>query len=56
MAPLAADRPLAQIRAALTEQGWTGERPVTVISDGEAALPDLIRRATRRDIRHVLDW
>ena len=56
LAPLAADRPLAQIRAALTEQGWTGERPVTVISDGEAALPDLIRRATRRDIRHVLDW
>jgi hypothetical protein len=53
---LAADRPLAQIRAALTEQGWTGEQPVTVISDGEAALPELVRRATRRDIRHILDW
>jgi hypothetical protein len=56
LAPLAADRPLAQIRAALTEQGWTGEQPVTVISDGEAALPELVRRATRIDIRHILDW
>ncbi len=56
MAPVAADRPLAQIRAALTEQGWTGERPVTVISDGEAALPELVRRATGSDIHHVLDW
>jgi hypothetical protein len=56
LAPLAADRPLAQIRAALTEQGWTGARPVTVISDGEAALPELVRRATRSDIHHILDW
>ena len=56
LAPLAADRPLAQIRAALTEQGWTGERPVTVISDGEATLPELVRRATGSDIHHVLDW
>jgi hypothetical protein len=56
LAQLAADRPPAQIRAALTDQGWTGEQPVTVISDGEAALPELVRRATRRDIRHILDW
>jgi len=56
LAPVAADRPLAQIRAALTEQGWTAERPVTVISDGEATLPELVRRATRSDIHHVLDW
>ena len=56
LAPLAADRPLAQIRAALTEQGWTGEQPVTVISDGEAALPELVRCAARCDIRHILDW
>jgi hypothetical protein len=56
LAPVAADRPLAQVRAALTEQGWTGKRPVTVISDGEAALPELVRRATGSDIHHVLDW
>jgi hypothetical protein len=56
MAPLAADQPLAQIRSALTEQGWTGERPVTVISDGEAALPGLVHRATGSDIHHILDW
>lgn len=56
LAPIGADRPLVQIRAALTEQGWTDEPPVTVISDGEAALPELVRRATRSDIRHVLDW
>jgi hypothetical protein len=55
MAPLAADQLLAQIRAALTEQGWTSERPVTVISDGEAALTELVRRATGSDIRHMLD-
>jgi hypothetical protein len=53
---MGAAQPLAQIRAALTEQGWIGEQPVTVISDGEAALPELVRRATRRDVRHILDW
>jgi len=40
----------------LTEQGWTGEQPVTVISDGEAALPELVRRAIGGEIRHILDW
>ena len=56
LAPLGADRPLAQVRAALTDQGWTGGRPITVISDGEAALPDLVRRAAHTDVVHVLDW
>jgi hypothetical protein len=46
LAPLGADRPLTQVRAALTDQSWTGGRPITVISDGEAALPDLVRRAS----------
>jgi hypothetical protein len=27
-----------------------------VISDGEAALPDLVRRATQADVLHILDW
>jgi hypothetical protein len=43
LTPLAADRPLAQIRAALTEQGWTGERPVTVNRPFSALWPSLIR-------------
>jgi hypothetical protein len=37
--PRGAPSPLARIRAALLEQGWTPGRPLTVISDGEAALP-----------------
>lgn len=56
LAPLGADRPSVQVRAALADQGWADKRPVTVISDGEAALPDLVRRATRADVVHILDW
>jgi hypothetical protein len=29
---------------------------VTVISDGEAVLPGLVRAATREPVRHILDW
>jgi hypothetical protein len=29
---------------------------VTVISDGEAVLPNLVRAATREPVRHILDW
>jgi hypothetical protein len=56
LAPLGAAHPLAQVRAALADQGSTGDTPVTLISDGEAALPDLVRRATRVDVVHILDW
>lgn len=55
-APSGVDRPLSYIRAALTAQGWRPNVPVTVISDGEAALPELVRRATGANITHILDW
>ena len=31
-------------------------RSVTVISDGEPALPNLIRNAAGGDVKHILDW
>jgi hypothetical protein len=55
-APKGADRPLGVLRAALGEQGWRPGQKVTVISDGEAVLPNLVRAATREPVRHILDW
>jgi hypothetical protein len=48
--------PLAGIRQALKEQGWQPGRSVTVLSDGEAALPGLIRAAVAEPISCILDW
>ncbi len=45
VAPSGTERPLLPVRAALAQQGWRPDLPVTVISDGEAALPELVRRA-----------
>jgi hypothetical protein len=42
LAPEGSDHPLAPMRAALVEQGWHPGRPLAVISDGEAALPNLV--------------
>ena len=56
MAPRGADRPLTHLRAALAAQGWQPGAAVTVISDGEAALPELIRAATGGAVVHILDW
>ncbi len=56
LAPKGSDHPLAPMRAALVEQGWHPGRPLAVISDGEAALPNLVRAATREPVRHILDW
>jgi len=56
LAPKGSDRPLTAVRAALVEQGWHAGRPLTVISDGEAALPNLVRAATGEPVRHILDW
>ena len=44
------------LRAALTSQGWQPGGAVTVISDGEAVLPELIRAATGEPVTHILDW
>ena len=56
LAPSGTDQPLSHIRAALAAQGWRPNVPVTVISDGEATMPELIRRATGTDVTHILDW
>lgn len=52
----AAQAPSRQVRQDLKETGWDGESPVTVISDGEPALPNLVRYAVGGPVRHILDW
>jgi hypothetical protein len=56
LAPSGTERPLLPLRAARAAQGWRPGVPVAVISDGEAALPELVRRATGSDVTHILDW
>ncbi len=55
-APKGADRPTDILRAALGAQGWRPGQRVIVISDGEAALPNPVHAATRKPVRHILDW
>lgn len=52
----AATSPSGQLRQDLHALGWDGQRPVTVISDGEPALPNLVRAAVGGRVRHILDW
>ena len=52
----AARSPEKQLRIDLIAQGWDGQSKVTVISDGEPALPNLVRRAVRAPVTHILDW
>tara|TARA_R110002074_G_scaffold92570_4_gene202172 strand:- start:2173 stop:3075 length:903 start_codon:yes stop_codon:yes gene_type:complete len=52
----AALSPAKQLRQDLFALGWDGHRPVTVISDGEPALPNLVRSAVGGPVRHILDW
>ena len=52
----AAASPARQLRNDLIAQGWDGQSKVTVISDGEPALPGLVRRAVRGPVSHILDW
>ena len=52
----AARSPSGELRQNLRETGWNGESPVTVISDGEPALPNLVRYAVGGPVRHILDW
>lgn len=56
LAPQAATSPAAQLRRDLDALGWDDRRPVTVISDGETALPNLLRGATNGQVKHILDW
>lgn len=45
-----------QVLQDLQAIGWDGKSPVTVISDGEPALPNLVRVAVGGPVRHILDW
>ncbi len=51
-----AERPDVLLRAALLDQGWREDEVVTAISDGDPALPALVRSATGGPVEHVLDW
>jgi len=48
--------PASQLRRDLMSLGWDREQTVTVISDGEPALPNLVRNAVGGKVRHILDW
>jgi len=51
-----AEQPHALLRAALQDQGWQEGDAVTAISDGDPALPALVRSATGGPVQHILDW
>ena len=51
-----AEQPHALLRAALLDQGWRESEAVTVISDGDPALPALVRSAIGGPVEHILDW
>jgi hypothetical protein len=47
--------PANQLRQDLRALGWDHEQTVTVISDGEPALPNLVRNAVGGKVRDILD-
>ncbi|MGI4943263.1 MAG: ISKra4 family transposase, partial [Janthinobacterium lividum] len=49
-----AGQPHALRRAALLDQGWRKGDAVTVISDGDPALPALVRSATGGPVEPIL--
>jgi hypothetical protein len=51
-----AEPPDVLLRAALLDQGWRGGGLVTAISDGDPALPALVRSATGGPVEPILDW
>ncbi len=51
-----AEQPHALLRAALQDQDWREGDAVTVISDGDPALPALVRSATGGPVEYILDW
>ena len=50
------EQPHALLRAALQDQGWREGEAVTAISDGDPALPALVRSATGGPVELILDW
>jgi len=51
-----ARQPHALLRAALLDQGWREGDAVIAISDGDPALPSLVRSATGGPVEPILDW
>jgi len=51
-----AEQPHALLRAALQDQGWREGDAVTAISDGDPALPALVRSAAGGPVELILDW
>ena len=51
-----AEQPHVLLRAALRDQGWREGDAVTAISDGDPALPALVRSATGGPVEPILDW
>jgi len=51
-----AEQSHALLRAALQGQGWREGETVTAISDGDPALPALVRSATGGPVQPILDW
>jgi len=51
-----AEQPHTLLRAALLDQGWREGDAVTAISDGDPALPALVRSATGGLVEPILDW
>ncbi len=51
-----AEQPHVLLRAALLDQGWREGDAVTAISDGDPALPALVRSATAGPVQPILDW
>jgi len=51
-----AEQPHALLRAALQDQSWREGDAVTAISDGNPALPALVRSATGGPVEAILDW
>ena len=53
---IGANNPREFLRRHLEAAGWRDGSAVTVLSDGDPALPRLVRDATGMDVRHILDW
>jgi hypothetical protein len=44
------------VHAVLRLQGWLPKQSITVFSDGDFSLVELVRRASRAPLTHILDW
>ncbi len=51
-----AEQPHTLLRAALLDQDWQEGSPVIAISDGDPALPALVRSAAKAPVEPILDW